>query len=696
MGRKAKKTRAKNIKHAIDPQLVPEIIAITLSAFAVLLILAIFGLGGSLPESIFHFLRLIIGYSTYLLPITLGLTAWMLFLPEKFESRLNIYLGFGLFTIFLSGLLHIGVSKTNILIVANAGQGGGIVGYLLNRGLLSILNVPAAAIILVAAIVIALIIAFNAKISDLIKKVLALFKNKENIHVNEAAGFKINTTLPVKGTIDVAGAGKKEDFEALTAGADPNWTLPSLDLLQEGTSQADAGNIKENAHIVEQTLQSFGINVTMGDVNIGPTVAQYTFKPSEGVKLTKITGLSHNLALALAAHPIRIEAPIPGKSLVGIEVPHKSPALVRLKNALETEEVKKEHSPLGFVLGSDVSGVTTTADLAKMPHLLIAGATGSGKSVMINSLILSLLYRNSPSDLKLILVDPKRVELSLYNEVPHLLAPVIVEPEKCISALKWATAEMERRYKLFADVSKRNISEYNASVKGNGMPYVIIVIDELADLMSIAAQDVEALIVRLAQMARATGIHLVLSTQRPSVNVITGLIKANIQARIAFSVASQVDSRTILDQSGADKLLGRGDMLFVNAELPKPKRIQGVWVSEKEVRAVTDFLRKASSPLYNEEVLTQPVRISSGRTGVANFESPDDDMFDEAAEVAIKSGKASASLLQRRLRIGYARAARLIDLMEERGIVGPADGARPRDVLVSNLNKTSDEDSELE
>jgi S-DNA-T family DNA segregation ATPase FtsK/SpoIIIE len=360
---------------------------------------------------------------------------------------------------------------------------------------------------------------------------------------------------------------------------------------------------------------------------------------------------------------------------------------VRLRDVLSSPEVEAEKDPLSFVLGRDVSGTPMVADLAKMPHMLIAGATGSGKSVMINALLTSLLYRNSPSDLKMILVDPKRVELGLYNNIPHLLTPVINEPEKCISALKWAVAEMERRYKLLSEVGNRNIIEYNKAHPEEAMPYIVIVIDELADLMVLAAADVENLIVRLAQMARAIGIHLVLATQRPSVDVITGIIKANIPARLAFSVASQIDSRTILDQMGAEKLLGKGDMLFSSPDFMKPRRIQGVFLDEKEVKSVTDYLRSARDPQYNDDVVSQKVSLGGGRSGGGDYGDPDDDMFDDAAEAVLHAGKASASMLQRRLRVGYARAARLLDLLEERGIIGPADGARPRDVLISSMDE---------
>jgi S-DNA-T family DNA segregation ATPase FtsK/SpoIIIE len=421
-------------------------------------------------------------------------------------------------------------------------------------------------------------------------------------------------------------------------------------------------------------------------------VTQYTLKPPAGVKLTRITALETNIALNLAAQAIRIEAPIPGQRAVGIEVPNQRAADVRLFGILESRNWKSTNSPLGFAVGRDIAGTAVVSELDKMPHLLIAGQTGSGKSVMINTLLSSLLYRNDPSNMKLILVDPKQVELTPYNDIPHLLTPVITQPEKCISALKWAVGEMERRYTLLAEVGQRNIAGYNVLKKEEGqMPYVIIVIDELADLMMVAARDVEALIVRLAQKARAIGIHLVLATQRPSVDVITGLIKANIPARIAFTVASQVDSRTILDQIGAEKLLGQGDMLMLTPQMSKPKRIQGAFVSDEEVMKVTDYIRMQRPPEYDEEIVAQPVQLGGKGGIVMDMDGGgDDDLYRDAVRVVIESGKASASLLQRRLRVGYARAARLVEMMEEQGIVGPADGARPRDVLVGSMDEVFD------
>jgi len=670
-----------------------EITAIVLIGIAILLVLASFNIGGTLPSMLIVNLRLAIGYTAYMLPALLGVLAFMLFMDDRYELTGLSYAGFAGIILSIAGLLHVGVSADTAQQVAANGQGGGYLGYALTTAMFTILNQAASVVILLVLLAISLILASSTRLKDLWQFIRGLFeRDEDDVVINEPVtvnepGPKVNS-LPIRGTIGGEGKPEKEPEAALVSAADPEWVPPSTDLVQLTTSNPDPGNINENLSTIKNTLESFGIEVAMGEVNVGPTVTQYTMKPSSGVKLNKITGLDHNLALSLAAKAIRIEAPIPGKSAVGVEIPNKKGMIVRMRDLLLDEDVTKQKAPLTFLLGRDVSGTAGFADLAKMPHMLIAGQTGSGKSVMINSFLTSLLYRNSPSNLKLILVDPKRVELTPYNNIPHLLTPVIVEPEKCISALKWAVAEMERRYKLFAEVGKRNIIEYNNNKPEETMPYIVIVIDELADLMVLAAKDVETLIVRLAQMARATGIHLVLATQRPSVNVITGLIKANIPARIAFSVTSQIDSRTIIDSAGAEKLVGRGDMLFISPDHSKPQRIQGVYMDEKEIHAVTKYLRQAREPQYNEEILTQPVKLGGVSIGGgADFGDADDDLFKEAADTVIRSGKASASLLQRRLRVGYARAARLLDLLEERGVVGPADGARPRNVLVSNVDE---------
>ena len=475
------------------------------------------------------------------------------------------------------------------------------------------------------------------------------------------------------------------------------WTTPPLELLHTDTDQPRSGDINAHVNIIKRTLANFNIEVEMGEVSIGPTVTQYTLRPAVGVKLSKITSLHSDISLALAAHPIRIEAPIPGKSLVGIEVPNKKFALVGLRNIIEEEEFKKGSAILPIGLGRDVAGFPVFASLEKMPHLLVAGATGTGKSVCINSLILSLLYRHSPNLLKFIFIDPKRVELTAYNGIPHLITPTIVDPKKAVNAMKWAVKEMEHRYELLSEAGSRDIFSYNTKLATRKdaqlMPFVVIVIDELADLMASHGRDIEGAIVRIAQMARAVGIHLVVSTQRPSVEVITGLIKANITSRIAFQVASGVDSRTILDGSGAEKLLGRGDMLFQAGDTAKPKRIQGAFVSEKEVKDVVKFIKAQAEQVVEE---TGEAEEGSEKVGSLSME-PDvvvadsrgdsggdagDDMYEDAKVVVAQAGKASASLLQRRLRVGYARAARLLDILEERGIIGPGEGAKPREVYI--------------
>ncbi len=460
-----------------------------------------------------------------------------------------------------------------------------------------------------------------------------------------------------------------------------------IDLLSNVRDEPLSGDIKAGQEKIARTLEQFGIDVEMGAVNVGPTVTQYTLKPSEGVKLSRIVALQNDLSLALAAHPIRIEAPIPGKSLVGIEVPNETVATVTLRDLLTHPQFKNRSSNITIPLGKDVAGNPYYADLGRMPHLLIAGATGSGKSVAINSLIISFIYQNTPDTLKFILVDPKRVEMGMYNNIPYLLTPVIHDAKKTISALRWGISEMERRYQLLSHHQKRNFDSYNATAEEK-LPYIVFIIDELADLMSIAPQEVESAIIRLAQLSRAVGIHLVLATQRPSVNVITGLIKANIPSRIAFSVASLVDSRTILDASGAEKLLGRGDMLYISAELSKPKRVQGGYLSDNEIEKVTDFLHSVQKAEFSDDLdplLVEEETHFSYHGGSDN----DDSLYEEAKEVVVHAQKASASLLQRRLRVGYARAARLLDLLEEQHIIGPAEGSKPREVL---LPKETDEE----
>ncbi len=471
---------------------------------------------------------------------------------------------------------------------------------------------------------------------------------------------------------------------------------PPLNLLEKESEIPRSGDIKANSLIIKKTLQDFGVPVEMGEANIGPTVTQYTLKPADGVKLSKITGLANNLSLSLASHPIRIEAPIPGRSLVGIEVPNKYRARIRFRDLISSPEFQKS-SPLTIALGRDVAGTPLYADLARMPHLLIAGSTGSGKTLFLNSLILSLIYHpatnlnpfgGGPQMLRFILVDPKRVEFPVYNDLPHLLFPVICKPDLTVNALRWTISEMERRFDILSEAKARDIIGYNKLIARKKtlepLPYIVLIIDELADLMAAKGKEMEAGIVRIAQMARAVGIHLVLATQRPSVEVITGLIKTNITSRIALQVASQVDSRTILDMAGAEKLLGRGDMLFISAETSKPKRIQAPYISEKEVKKIAEYIKlNVKSPEWQvpEEELTENSSLPELAKTSSPADSAEDPLYEEAKKTVLESKRASASLLQRRLRIGYARAARLLDMLEEEGIVGPARGAKPREIF---------------
>jgi S-DNA-T family DNA segregation ATPase FtsK/SpoIIIE len=479
---------------------------------------------------------------------------------------------------------------------------------------------------------------------------------------------------------------------------DAEYNPPPLSLLSEDKGKPGVGDIKANANIIKRTFQNFGISVEMDEVSVGPTVTRYAIKPAEGVRLSKIISLQNNLELALAAHPVRIEAPIPGKSLVGIEVPNASKAMVGLGGIMNSPEWNTSQKPILAALGRDISGTPHYVNIAKMPHGLIAGATGSGKSVAIHAVITSLLYRNGPNQLRFIMVDPKRVELTLYNGIPHLLTPVITDPKKAILSLKWAAKEMDRRYNILEGEAVRDIESYHKTIvepakkKGKtplpeALPYIVIVIDELADIMQTYPRELEAAIVRLAQMSRAVGIHLVLSTQRPSVNVITGLIKANVPTRMALQVASQIDSRTILDTGGAESLLGAGDMLYLSSDMQKPIRIQTAYIAEGEVKKVVEYIKRNNAgDLSSVDLAAGDKSVSLQEPNDAILQAGedddvDDDLYGQAREAVEEAGRASTSYLQRKLRIGYSRAARLMDILEERGIIGAADGSRPRDVL---------------
>jgi S-DNA-T family DNA segregation ATPase FtsK/SpoIIIE len=615
---------------------------------------------------------------------------------------------------FMLSKIKIPLSQPNVIVgsllffisIATMGRAGKV-GLAAWEGISSLITGIGAFIVLVGTSVAGLIILFNTSFDQVVKLVASIFKfgrgfvvggnqpawrnsNRQPLKVSGGGAFNnpLSSNKASKAPTQKPEASLTEKLVSNVPGEEKVWKYPSLDILNDFESgKADRGDIKGNAAIIEKTLESFGITARVVEVNLGPAVTQYALEVALGTKLSKITALERDLALALAAPTgtIRIEAPIPGRSLVGIELPNRSPEFVPLKKMMESEPMQENKSKLAVSLGLDVSGKAIVTDIGRMPHVLIAGQTGSGKSVCINAFLNSILFRSAPTEVKLILVDPKRVELTHYNGIPHLLTPVIVEPEKVISALRWVMSEMDRRYKLFAQAGARNIDGYNEMSGFQALPYIILFIDELADIMLFSPVEVEDAVTRIAQLSRATGIHMVLATQRPSVDVITGLIKANIPCRIAFAVSSQVDSRVILDTQGAEKLLGRGDMLYLPPEQAKPMRIQGAYVSDKEVNELVSFLKNQGvTPQYTEEVTTM---TKSGIVAPPGFEGDIDPLFTKAVEEVCQYDRASASLLQRRLSIGYARAARLVDQLEAARVVGPAEGSKPREVLIQNAQE---------
>lgn len=658
-------------------------------SLALLSLLSFVGRAGRAGELFNVTSRSLFGWGFFIIP------AAFVFLGISFVKSLSrkVYtsamFGTGLFVLTFLGVFYIfGGGDTSARVVQ-----GGYLGLVLGYPLMASVGFTASSIILLALGIIAVLISLNISIAGLFAKppeetesTDVVVKKGNEIVDQKKPEFKTAIT-PINARAVKAEPMSDKEFviKNLKLG---KWALPSVDLLNEDQEEAVTGDINASATIIKRTLSNFGIDVEMGEVSIGPTVTQFTLRPAVGVKLSRIGALNPDLSLALAAHPIRIEAPIPGKSLVGIEVPNKKVAIIGLHNMFDSEEFKKSKYFLPLALGRDVAGAPIFAGLEKMPHLLVAGATGTGKSVAINAIILSLLYKHSPNALKLILIDPKRVELTLYNDIPHLITPVITDNKKVIGALKWAIGEMDRRYEQLSKVGSKDMFSYNAKMTDKSepiMPAIVIVIDELADLMATYGRDVEAAIVRLAQMSRAVGIHLILSTQRPSVEVITGLIKANITSRIALAVPSQIDSRTILDMPGAEKLLGKGDMLFLSGDTAKPRRVQGALVTETEVHDVVKFIKEQGDQLEvsNEQSMQVDFNAPSTSGGFADGDNDtEDDMYPDAKLVVMEAGKASASLLQRRLRVGYARAARLLDILEDKGIIGPGDGAKPREVYI--------------
>ncbi len=703
----------------IHPEVKLGIFAILLFLVGALGLLAFFDRAGQAGRLLDSALAVVFGAPRLIFPIILIALGALLLRPD-WRPRLRQYLGITLLLLSVNGLIHITTFEyMEGLRGASIGEGGGYLGLALSYPLDRGLGFIGGTLVLVALILVSLLLISKtivlksletphylvALLIQLGWKLTVRIKNRQALKsFRDSAGFQskeINETETTTEINETSGESASSSQESASQELietpkirkkKTSITLP-LDLLTSKSTKPSAGDIKTSQLIIQKTLENFGIEVEMGEVSVGPTVSQYTLRPAEGVKLARITALSNDLALALAAHPIRIEAPIPGKSLVGIEVPNQVVARVPLREILESDDWKKSTSPLTIALGKDVAGRAWSADLGRMPHLLVAGATGSGKTVALNSIIISLLYRNQPETMRLILVDPKRVELPIYNGIPHLLTPVITDIPKTVNAFRWLIGEMERRFDLLAKTGKRDIESYNKTISNprpdsrpDTLPYIVLVVDELADLMVAAGSEIEASIIRLAQMARAVGVHLVLATQRPSVDIITGLIKANITSRLAFAVASQIDSRTILDTSGAEKLMGRGDMLFVSAELGKPRRLQGSLVTDEEITHITEYLKKDAEEIeYNDAVTSKQTVSVSG----VNFDNGDDPLFGEARDAITRAGKASASLLQRRLKIGYARAARLLDIMEEQGFIGPADGAKPREVLITPMDHVS-------
>ncbi|MCE9548845.1 DNA translocase FtsK [Candidatus Nomurabacteria bacterium] len=706
----AKKKLEKNNISRLKSQTKHGILAVVFFVLAVFLSMSAFDMAGVAGSFIYEKLHYLLGVGYILLP------ALFILLGSSFLNSEAPDIGL---TRTVSGVLFL-LSGLGIIDVASGKHSGGLLGEILSTPFMALFDTYASIVFLGAILIISIIVMFDAKpeLGVILSKIWSLFKRKkkderkeeiedeeeeeyeeteeeeEIEEEKETTGEKIKKALGVTKKVKVETPEEEEmPIKKRKSGLISTYTPPPLSLLEEDKGKPNTGDIKANANIIKRTLANFGIEVEMDEITVGPTVTRYALKPAEGMKLSRIVGLQNDLALALAAHPIRIEAPIPGKSLVGIEIPNRTKSMVGLATLLADEKFQNGPYPLSIALGRSISGKAVVGNLAKMPHCLVAGTTGSGKSVTIHSMITSLLYKNGPDDLKFIMVDPKRVELTLYKNIPHLLTPVITEAKKTILALKWAAKEMDRRYDILEAESVRDVESYHnnvfnknpkktktndegeeVEVDADRMPYIVIIIDELADIMSTYPRELESAIVRLAQMSRAVGIHLILSTQRPEVNVITGLIKANVPARIALKVSSQIDSRTILDAGGAEKLLGAGDMLYSSGE-SQPERLQSAFISESEVKKVVKYLADA----YRDEI-TEEITLSAGSISPDKsiFESTlddvdnsdDDEMYEEARACVVEAGKASTSYLQRKLKLGYARAARLMDMLEERGVIG--------------------------
>jgi len=708
-GKKSKKNRRRKLE--LKEETTESIWGIVFLVLGLLILLSIFKLAGVAGNFIYKILSSFFGFGYYLLPIILGIVGVSFMRKGMFWiARIHAITGFTLLISTL-GIMDLAVNGADTSEVLTY---GGILGSIVAWPFAKLFGVYGAILLLGTLLIVSLLVLFNEKPNlislwyrlkvFLSKDVpLPFVKNKDEQIQNEEE-------IPTP-TIEASTKAQELEYDEAVIKTEKEIALspkkkfktsyvpPPLELLEKDKGKPNIGDMKGNTNIIQRTLLNFGIPVEMDEVTVGPTVTRYALKPAQGVKLSRIVGLQNDLALALAAHPIRIEAPIPGKSLVGVEIPNKVKSIVGLATLLADDKFQNSPKPLTIALGRGLSGKAIFGNLAKMPHALIAGTTGSGKSVTIHSIITSLLYRNGPEDLKMIMVDPKRVELTLYNKIPHLLTDVITDPKKTILSLKWAAKEMDRRYDVLQAESVRDIESYHSTVyakakegEAERMPYIVIVIDELADIMQAYPRELESAIVRLAQMSRAVGIHIILSTQRPSVNVITGLIKANIPTRIALQVSSQIDSRTILDQGGAEKLLGAGDMLYSSGEMSQPERLQSAFISEDEVKRVVEYLKDA----YIDEIPEQIILSGNIEKGNSLFsdslESEDgaDDLYEEAREIVIRDQKASTSYLQRKLGVGYARAAKLIDMLEDHGIVSAGNGSKAREVMEKPMDHTDD------